>query len=194
MEKPKQFIVVVLLILSNFQISNVLAQADIGKVPQPMFYRLTSQDKLNYTLTAGSAIKIKRDTFLYKFTPNDFRVKQQKQDCLIIPVKLTNNSSDTLKYIGMSCSWWDIYQTDNPQVSILEPNIECYKNGLTVLEIAPNHSVVVNIPVGYEDEQTKGNHFKIGMILEKYIENKQIVELNKFDTNNIIWSNEVTIP
>ena len=149
---------------------------------------------MNYTLSAGTPIKIKRDTFLYKLTPNNFKVKQEKQDCILIPVTLTNNSNDTLKYIGMSCSWWDIYEIDNSQINILQLNEIYYKNGPAIITIAPNTSSVVNLPIGWIKGQTKTTEFRIGMILQKYIDNKQIIDFSKLETNNIIWSNEVTIP
>jgi len=194
MKKPCLLTTLFIFIFLHFQVFNVSGQDYLGKPPKPIFYQLTQQDKLNYTLSAGTPIKIKRDTFLYKLTPNNFKVKQEKQDCILIPVTLTNNSNDSLKYIGMSCSWWDIYEIDNSQINILQLNEIYYKNGPAIITIAPNTSSVVNLPIGWIKGQTKTTEFRIGMILQKYIDNKQIIDFSKLETNNIIWSNEVTIP
>ncbi len=190
MKKPCLIIVVLTLILTRFEISSVFALEGSTKLPQPIFYQLTQTDKQSYTLSIGKPLKIKRDTFIYKLMPNGYQLKQIKEDYAVIQVTFTNNSDDTLKYIGMSCSWWDIYRTDNPQITILQPNVECYKNGPTVIKIAPKASSVVTLTILL----SKPTGFKIGMVLQKYTDDKQPIYLNAIQTNNFIWSNEVRLP
>jgi hypothetical protein len=196
MKKPYQYIAFIF-ILSCFHTSNAPAQNQFAKTIalliniQPIFYQLTPQDKRNYTLSAGQPIKIKRDTFVYKFTQNDFHVYREKQDQMTIPVKFINNSNDTLEYIGMQCSWWDIYLTNNPKVEIQPAYEMCYKNGPTVIKIAPKNSTVVNIAVGCAKGLSRDTKFRIGMIVQKY--NGGLFNIPMSRESNTIWSNEIDI-
>lgn len=177
MKKPCLLIITLVIFLASFKASKLFAQ----------------NDKQNYILSVSSPLKIKRDTFIYKLMPNGYQPKQIKEDYAVIQVTFTNNSDDTLKYIGMSCSWWDIYKIDNSQMAILQPDDGCFKNGPTVIAIAPKTSSAVNLTILFPKQLSKATNFRIGMILQKYTKGHGLY-LNKFQSNNTIWSNEAIVP
>lgn len=158
-----------------------------------LFYQLTEQDKYDYILTAGRPVVIKRDTGIHKLSPGSFKLYLQKEDVLTISVTLSNNSKDTLKYIGMQCSWWDSYEIDDPQISILQPT-PCYKNGPTIKAMAPYSSSVVNLLIAVPKKLGKSAKFKIGMILQKYVDKSQGVDFSRSQPGNVIWTDEIQVP
>jgi len=194
MKKPCLFIVGLVMMVTQFGVSKALAQGNIGKPIQPVFYQLTEQDKHNYILTAGRPLKIKQDTFIYKLTPGNFQPVQEKCDAVVIPVTFINNSNDTLQYIGMSCSWWDIYKTDSPQIYISEGDNGCYKNGPVVIKVAPKTSSVVNLDIVVKKKQGQTANFRIGMVLEKAVDGKSSLGFTLPQmSNNVIWTNEIQL-
>ncbi|WP_413666301.1 hypothetical protein ACEN9X_17210 [Mucilaginibacter sp. Mucisp86] len=123
----------------------------------------------------------------------------------VIPVILSNQSYDTLKYINMTCSWLDIFKTDAGNVKFLPTSLmeECWKNNPAVYAVAPHQQKVFYIPAGFLTDTGKGElftskTFKIGMSLYKYIEGSQLpVDIRglalRRETDNIIWSNEIAV-
>lgn len=114
----------------------------------------------------------------------------------IVPLKLANNSADTLTYLNMSCSWSDIYDVNNGNLKIF--TWVCESNYPTTIVVAPHKTTVVNLPITILD--SVGVHrqkFKIGMHLIK--ENVRTFDLLNWmnvlkDSGNVIWSNEVKVP
>ncbi|QEM12016.1 hypothetical protein [Mucilaginibacter rubeus] len=123
----------------------------------------------------------------------------------IIPVALSNQSTDTLKYINMSCLWIDVFKTNAENVKLLRTALmeECWKNNPAVYGVAPGQQNVFYIPVGFLTDTGKGELFmpkvfKIGMSLYRYIEGARLpVDIRwltlRRETDNVIWSNEIAV-
>lgn len=133
--------------------------------------------------------------FLYGPTYNS-----AKNCYLQVPVKLTNRSADTLKYIGMSCSWWDIYQTDNKDLRIFPTNV-CFKNSSITFELAPYHETNANIVIMYPKKAIKAQSFKIGMLIHKVVDLKQKrnvqaneIAISASPVGYILWTDDILIP
>jgi hypothetical protein len=139
--------------------------------------------------------------------PQDSVVNKRTYEFVLVPIKLSNFTGDTLKYITMTCSWDVIFKFNKKGVSIRGWN--CDSNFPAVFTIAPHKSFTYKIPVLVEKNAITGNYsFKIGMYLFKYREHGGFREFDNFlDSKllishhsnnkaykNIIWSNEVMIP
>ena len=179
---------------SNYaQILNQLVNSkridSLLKSPLPTYYALTEEDKKDYILSINQkAIKAPTDTIIFGI----------KYSVTYLPVRFTNYSRDTLKYIDMDCTWLDCYFTNNNRVKF-EQQI-CFKNEPYIYEIAPQHSLSINIPIVLNDNGSSLNQkFRIGISLQKYIDNSQLLNFDAFnyflrsETSNIIWSNEVEL-
>lgn len=158
--------------------------------PVPIYYHLTNQDRKNYILSIDQHKITKRDTPLYY-------QNKEKQTLLLIPLKFTNNSKDTLKYISMSCSWLEFYQVNFKGMAVWGDG--CDKNIPSIIKVAPHTSRMMRIPVFYKREAiAKNSKFKIGMSLQKRISREQpddaYTYLLRPETSNLIWSNEVKVP
>ncbi len=116
-----------------------------------------------------------------------------------VPVKLTNKSADTLKYRSMSCSWWDIYRTDNQKLKVFAPDI-CWKNSEITCLLPPYKEVVKYVIVVVPKEKSKLIIFKVGMAIQKEpgagVANNvktaaptSLVPLKK----RVIWSNYISV-
>jgi len=176
-----------------FQFLNAQAQTagTSSKEYHPVFCQLTEQDKHDYVLTAGQPHPVTRDTMIKKLAPGLFHVYQQKVEVLVIPVTLSNKSKDTLRYIAMSCSSWDSYQTDDLQITIIPPNTPCYKNGPDIITMLPYSSSTVNLRIAIPKKLGKGMVFKMGMILPKYVNKSQGLFFSRSQPGNVIWSDEI---
>ena len=162
----------------------------ILKKPLPIYYPLTSEDRKKYTLSISqNAIEKPRDTTVYgkKYVFTSF------------PLKLTNYGKETLKYINMSCSWEEIYKTGNSNMWVLGD--VCDSNFPHVVTVGPQKSIAIKIPLVYVKGSVVSHiKFKMGMSLQKFIDDAQLFEFDPFvylarpETSNLIWSNEVRIP
>jgi hypothetical protein len=193
MKKPKLLITILTFIFLYCHSANLLGQDQTSKLTHPFSYPLIQLDKNSYTLTVGQPIKIKQDTVLYKMTPNNYKIKQEKQSYITVPVTFTNNTDDTLEYVGMSCSWWDIYTTNNAEINILQPKDNCYKNGPTVTKLAPKISSVVYLSIAYP-VHVNTSSVRIGMIFKKHTNGKNDIYIPAVQKSNVIWANEVFLP
>jgi len=120
--------------------------------------------------------------------------------CLITkcPLTLTNNTDDTLKYVGMSVSWWDNYSIDNKDFSLAADYWNVFKNGQVVYVLPPHQSVTKDIKIiTHKDykEYFKIQGLKIAMRLQKvvYVPISGKMQPMRSLESNLIWSNEVTI-
>ena len=162
----------------------------ILKKPLPIYCHLTDNDKKKYVLSVNqSAVKKPIDTLIYK------------KRCVFttFPLKLTNSSNEILRYINMTCSWEEIYKTDNDNLRIL--GHDCDSNFPHVITIEPHKSTVIQIPLVFNKGTiVRPFKFKMGMSLQKFIDNTQLfdfapdVYMLRPETSNLIWSNEVEIP
>ena len=135
------------------------------------------------------------DTSKYALT-----IKQSKYEktgtktYLVVHTTLKNNTKDTLRYLSMSCSWREFYHLSNDNLSF-EPWV-CTKNGPIILILAPNESVDTELKLVVEKTtDTPILKFKIGLNLVEVKNNIQEVynEYRKKNTQNIIWSNSITL-
>lgn len=78
---------------------------------------LTASDRKNYVITIDQN---KVWTLKYSLPKNNYYGKV----VLFVPMKFTNNSNDTLKYMTMSCSWEEFYLTDRKEIATV-PSESC---------------------------------------------------------------------
>ncbi|MEO3404414.1 hypothetical protein AAFN85_10950 [Mucilaginibacter sp. CAU 1740] len=129
--------------------------------------------------------------------PKDTSIYKYETRFIISGVSLTNNTNDTLKYISMSCSWWDIYHISDSSLGFL--TLGCDKNVPQGVEIPPHQTrdMTFVLDVG-KTTDVSGKKFKVGMNMVKYKSPEQVWDdllFNKLaDQHNLLWSNEVSIP
>ncbi len=181
--------------LGNYQLvlNQILNRKRIDsllKENPPVCYFLTSKDRKNYILNIDQkTIKKAVDIDFFK----------SKHQIAYLPLKFTNKSNDTLNYISMSCSWLDFYFTNNTRIKF-EQQI-CFKNAPVVNTIYPKRTTTIYIPILLNEAGGSFNRrFKIGISLQKFIDNTQLLNFDMFkymlrpETANMIWSNEICIP
>jgi hypothetical protein len=165
--------------------------------PWPIYYPLTKQDRKNYVLSIDQHKVAKRDTLVYKEKPNSYDLYKVKQSYISVPLKFTNYSNDTLKYLSMSCSWWEFYQVDVKGITIMAD--DCTKNIPHTVIVFPHKSLTINVPLDYDKNLVHPNSlFRIGMSLQKNIGGGQPDDADAYllrpETSNLIWSNPVKVP
>jgi hypothetical protein len=151
---------------------------------------LTGQDRKDYVLNVDQhkITKVRDTTF----------GARKISSYVIAQVKLLNLSSDTLTYINMTCSTYDIFTVDNKKISIM--GWDCDKNFPKEFKIAPHKNSTFNF-VLYFDKNHPAQKFRFGIylirsktkyfgfdILDRFWKSKVPFK------NCLIWSNEVTIP
>jgi hypothetical protein len=158
---------------------------------RPMFLGdtcTTGADTLNYILNISeSQLTLLKDTV--------FNGKK----CLIThcPLTLINNSNDSLKYMAMSSSWWDLYTLDNKNFAFAEDYWNVFKNGPEVLVLPPHQPANKSIPIITYKNYYRGEKVRIAMSLQRL--GFELPDLKMYapqlmpKTTNMIWSNTVTI-
>jgi len=155
---------------------------------------LNKADKSRYTLLISEGKQVKSNC-------------KPSQTANVINIVLKNNSNDTLKYIDWTCSSM-IWKIDNHDF-ILEPPFEfqdcgtCDKNIVSVFEVLPHKTIALKVYVRKKNIDYNKAEFKIGMILQRIIYNKDFwvyahyfMEGNNqlsYQTTNLIWSNSIEI-
>ncbi len=121
--------------------------------------------------------------------------KAGKQTYLTVPVTLTNNSADTLKYLSTTCSWGEFYCTDNKNM-FSTITLSRY-NAPIMLILAPYKSVDTEVKLVVKQTMHSSSlMFKIGLNLIKIKNENNLPDKYKEqqrETKNIIWSNAVTV-
>jgi len=149
--------------------------------PKPdVFKELTAQDRKNYLLTIDQS-----------------KIGKPHDKVFNVPVKLSNLSNDTLRYLSMTCSWEVFFSINNKKLNF--SGWVCDSNFPIDKLVSPHKSVTYNIPV-LTDGPIRDNKFRIGINL--FIINRQsrnfilYSAMRSFDfkTKNLIWSNEVQLP
>ncbi len=115
---------------------------------------------------------------------------------VLVPVELWNLTSDTLKYMTMTCSWEVIFTINKRSASIL--GWDCDSNFPIYSTVDPQKSSVHKIPILIEKTAFNDNYrFKIGIHIFKfngYFKNfDTFFEPSKMPINDPIWSNEIVI-
>jgi|GEM_PF-1100857 len=160
------------------------------KTPVPAYYALTKEDRKQYVFSIDqNAIKKAHDTTIFN----------NKELVINIPLKFTNYSNYTLKYLGMDCSWLDYFFTDNKSIEFVRQI--CFKNEPCVNTILPHHTIRITIPIVLKrNVKIIDRKFRIGMSLQKYIDHNDSWDFDPFkyflrvETSNMIWSNQIQLP
>lgn len=159
---------------------------------------LTDEDKKAYTISIDqNKIKRLKDTMVDTVDLEKYKLLKMKSRVAICEMKIHNNSNDTLQYASMSCSWLEMYMTNNVDFKVTEQM--CFKNVPEVKVIPPKQSSVVEIPIITDVKTVLPQKIKIGLNLQKCTGDdlwNAIVLLDlilKPKASNTIWSNEVTI-
>ena len=114
---------------------------------------------------------------------------------LLVNTTLTNTSSDTVKYVSMSCSWQDVYSTDTRDL-IIYVNV-CDKNVPQIIDIPPHdkRDILLKLSCTKSINQLQGLKFKIGfnfIAAENYDEMfSEVYQLTEM--KNVIWSNTLRV-
>jgi hypothetical protein len=151
---------------------------------------LTALDRKNYVMTID---QITVSMTKYSLPKDNYYNKT----VLFVPVKLTNNSNDTLKYMTMTCSWEFFYMTDDEKIAKISLK-SCDTNIPKALTIGPRKSIMVKVPVVGKQ---RGKKFRIGMILIKVDKGNNsfdypIDKVLSFRNRDkyTIWSNHIELP
>ncbi len=82
---------------------------------------------------------------------------------MTLGVKLTNNTSDSLKYVSWDCSWQNSYLIDNDKWRIMG-GWDCFKNGQRIFSIPPYQSEtkILELEKLYVISKSKTSEFRIG--------------------------------
>jgi hypothetical protein len=151
---------------------------------------------LPFLLLTGFYGNAQADNSLYKLSIQKGKfVKTDSLRYIEVPVTLTNNATDTLYYMSMSCSWQDFYNVkSNPQILKVE-EVPCDKNVPYRLVLAPGKSQTVQLKLFIaEGSNAKSVTYTIEhnlvILPGDYSSFKGWKEYRK--VKNIIWSNEIT--
>jgi hypothetical protein len=156
--------------------------------PLTGFISIGKGDTLNYKLNIAEAqVPLLKDTTF------------NREKCLIThcPLTLTNNSNDTLKYIVMSASWWDLYSLDNQNFALAADWWNVFKNGQQIMVLPPHQAATKSIAIITQKSYYRGQKLRIAMSLQRLgfeLPNLKMPVLQLMPkTTNLIWSNEVVI-
>lgn len=142
-------------------------------------------DTLNYWLyIPKSKIPLLKDTIF------------NREKCFITqcPLMLYNNTSDTLKYMTMSASWWDIYYIDNQNFALAADWWNVFKNSSQLIVLPPHQSITRSIGIITYKGYYRGQKLRIAMSLQRIgFELPGFMVQLKPKTTNMIWSNQVTL-
>jgi len=130
----------------------------------------------------------------YVLTAKTERVYSEgSQKYLVTIVRLTNNTSDTLKYLSWSCSYWQFYQLKS--ATLTWGDRKCLKNLPWVKKLAPHQSDSVRLTFKVKAGNTDPVTYKVGMELAKDEGHNLANEfLHKPMKSVIIWTEEVSGP
>ncbi len=122
--------------------------------------------------------------------------KRKKGEVLTIPVKFSNLSNQTFRYLSMSCSWFEFFETNNKSVEIVP--WDCDANISTVRTVLPHSFEIYKLPILLSGNYLSGEKFSVGIkLIEVTKENeKSMIDVMDFRSlkNHLLWSNVVQIP
>jgi hypothetical protein len=111
---------------------------------------------------------------------------------ITVKTAVTNNSSDTLRYLSMSCSWANYYVIDQRAIHL--PTPQCDRDTALLIMIPPHkqREVVLGLISLLTAKQLHNAKFRVGF---KFVQacdtDKAFKELRK--SKNVIWSNSLVI-
>jgi hypothetical protein len=127
------------------------------------------------------------------FTAKTESIRSMDQGVYIfIKTTIANNSSDTLRYLSMSCSWANYYVIDERAIHL--PTFQCDKDTALLITVKPHQKeekilrVISLLPV----KQLHNLKFRVGF---KFVQacdtDRASKELRR--SKNTLWSNSLTI-
>jgi hypothetical protein len=127
------------------------------------------------------------------FTARINSIKNMDQGIyLSVETTIMNNSSDTLRYLSMSCSWANYYTINERAIHL--PTPQCNEDTALLIQVAPhsNKKATLRLIALMSTKQLHNIEFKIGFkFLQACDTNKASRELRR--SKNVIWSNSLTI-
>lgn len=115
-------------------------------------------------------------------------LKDSRGAYLEVPVTLHNTSNDTLFYANWTCSWQELYKTDNPLLEVEVVN--CDKNIMEVYALAPNDTTTVLLKLYPKYGQPIGNtKYRVSFELIKVPRLLYHVSPEERHSGNYLWSN-----
>jgi hypothetical protein len=173
----------------DIHVTNLTVADSISRCSNLNYFPVVADDE-NYTLSVDQS-KIE---FLYGVP-----YTSAKYNYLKVPVMLINTSATTLRYFSMSGSWWDIYETDNQNLKVFAQS-SCYKNSRIILSVPPNQYIEKDIIIEVPKEESKAIAFKVGMVLQRELENVHSINAKPTQLSfliparqSLIWSNYVMV-
>jgi len=175
-----------------------------------MFNKTLTIDSYKFIKMIAKATKIEKGLLLLvivanlsftEYRPKDYTLDVKTKQVFIVgsqkyltaTVKLTNNTSDTLKYLSWSCSFQMFYLIKSEALKMA--GYKCTKNIPVVLILPPNKSDTVNLTLKVNEGYTKPIKYTIGMQLVKNEgDNLRDQLLYKPMKCVIIWAAEATSP
>lgn len=179
-----------LFILLALLVFRSAAQTNMVMKPAPTYYTLTAEDKKHFVLSVDRS-KVSTQKYV---TSDAYGTDAPK--LMLVPVRLTNSSKDTLKYISMWCSWEDFYKVDNIKAAHIDQKA-CEKNFPIKVIVLPGESTQVMVPVIKGMQKGK---FRIGLLLLRCFDKGPYFDFQHIDdyrkrneSSNTIWSNEIEL-
>jgi len=107
-----------------------------------------------------------KDSFIVSATLGGSYTKDTTEIFFIVG-KLYNNSSDTLSYLSMTCSWDESWKLSSPNLEI-QKNL-CFSNVPMLVQLAPHESILNYLPVRLlkHYNEIKDEKFLVGYNLVK---------------------------
>ncbi|HSY76134.1 MAG TPA: hypothetical protein VK890_04715 [Bacteroidia bacterium] len=121
-------------------------------------------------------------------------------DRIYTTVTISNNTTDTIKYYSMTCSFSDFFICDNKEIGVYM--IPCDKNWYKKITLAPNESEVLRLELksSVEWKKLESVKLRIGFIFvnAKNAKRNAPYDINRIENEkkskeNIIWSNTIEI-
>jgi hypothetical protein len=146
----------------------------------------SSFSKKNKLPNSGISLKITVESF--------------HQESLKIKTELKNNTTDTLSYLSMTCSWWEFYHFST--MAIKKKSCRCDSNTPTVIKIAPNeiHKEILDLKIINKKLFLENTLYKVGFefIPVALDDNLYDLEYTYRDCyfkgkKELIWSNEIKL-
>lgn len=119
-------------------------------------------------------------------------------------ITVTNNTSDTIRYYSMSCSYPDFFACDNKEIII--PGVDCEQNGQIIITLTPHGSDIKKLELKstVEWKKLESIRFRIGLRYSHPLKKGSFKESESFDGKKhnvkgnsskevILWSNELII-
>jgi hypothetical protein len=125
----------------------------------------------------------------------DSSITQAHLTSVFVTTKITNESSDTIRYLSMSCSWQDPYTIDGKELVV--QRAECDKNVPQLVEVPPLGviQVVLHLCSSKTIDELKQAPFRIGFnCVTARDSDEMFLNLSQLrDMKNVVWSDTMRV-